>query len=238
MKKDNREGIISYSDWLRSVPWTWYGTLNITSGYPSEYSAKKMFDEWIEELRRSEGNEKFGWFRVLGKNADGNNLYFRTLITGFRTRREVWEKRWAELGGDALIQRYDDEQDGIAYILESMGDNGDANCDYQLPKNLSSTADFVKDKTAPATLQVNGIDYKTTLPELKKLFVEYRLLEIALVGNWADINDPTIRATVTVKDYASGARAAGALDGTELRGLKMKVSLVNEVSLVDEELVE
>jgi hypothetical protein len=228
MKNDNRqETIKGFPDRLRDVPWTWFGTLNITSRYPSEYSAKKMFAEWIEGLRRSEGNEKFGWFRVLGKNADGNNLYFRTLITGLSPRREVWEKRWAELGGDALIRRFDDEQDGIAYIQESIGDDGDDNCDFQLPKNLSSTADFVKDKTAPATLHVDGMDSSTTLLELKKLFMPYRLLEIAFVGNWTDINDPTISATVTVKDYASAASAVGFLDKKiELGREKIRVSLV------------
>jgi hypothetical protein len=93
-----------YNRWLRGFSWSWFATLKITSGIPSERRAKELFDRWISDLRRSEGSKTFRWFRVLERGGSGQNLHFHLLVGGFRNRLKHWERRWNMLGGNALIE--------------------------------------------------------------------------------------------------------------------------------------
>jgi integrase len=66
-----------YNRWLRRQSWSWFATLKITSGIPSERRAKEFFDRWISDLRRSEGSKTFRWFRVLEHGGSGYDLLTR-----------------------------------------------------------------------------------------------------------------------------------------------------------------
>jgi hypothetical protein len=118
---------------LEQYGWDWFATLKITSGIPSERRAKNLCDKWLSDLRRTEGGEDFRWFRVLERGANGGNLHFHMLLGGLRNRRKVWQQKWNNLGGDALITRLDPEKGESFYLLKSMGNDGDLNCDFELP---------------------------------------------------------------------------------------------------------
>jgi hypothetical protein len=129
-----------YDDWLRLFTWAWYATLKIRSGIPSERRAKRMFAQWISDLRRSEGTKNFRYFRVMEKGGSGQNLHFHVLIGGLRdgSRLKHWESQWNELGGDALIGKFDPDKNGILYMLKEMDDDGNLDIDFSLPRREQS----------------------------------------------------------------------------------------------------
>src|SRR5437868_991935 len=132
--QDKRElAIQEYAKWLGGYRWDWFGTLKITSGIPSDGAAKKMVTRWISELGQREGGRNFRWACVLERGALGNNRHLHVLVGGLRNRRKHAERRWRDLGGDALIDVYDSSRKGILYMLKSMGDNGDLEIDLKLP---------------------------------------------------------------------------------------------------------
>jgi hypothetical protein len=127
-----------YSRWLRRYSWSWFVTLKITSGIPSERRAKKLFNEWISELRRQEGTRNFRWVRVMERGGSGNNLHFHVLIGGLRNRMRRWELQWNGLGGDALIGKFDSDKDGILYMMKEMDVDGNLDIDFSLPRREQS----------------------------------------------------------------------------------------------------
>ena len=133
--EDIRERTIqSYREWLQQYQWSWFGTLKSTSGFPSENKAKKRFDDWIANLRRTDGGGDFRWFRALERGIGGTNIHFHTVIGGLRNRPSFWQKRWDDLGGEALITRYDPEKKGILYILKDVSRDGDSNFDFEFER--------------------------------------------------------------------------------------------------------
>lgn len=127
-----------YNRWLRRYSWAWFGTLNITSGMPSERRAKELFAQWISDLRRSEGAEDFRWVRVMERGGSGQNLHFHVLVGGLRNRRKHWESQWEELGGEALIGKFDPDKEAILYMMKEMDDRGNLEIDFCLPNHKQS----------------------------------------------------------------------------------------------------
>jgi hypothetical protein len=122
-----------YNDWLRRYSWSWFVTLKITSGIPSERRAKEMFARWISDLRRDEGTEHFRWVRVMERGGSGQNLHFHVLVGGLRNRRQHWESQWKQMGGEALIGKFDPAKEAILYITKEMDDSGNLDIDFCLP---------------------------------------------------------------------------------------------------------
>jgi hypothetical protein len=132
---DAREVTIQqYKTWLEEFRWNWYATLKLTSGAPTDRRAERLFGQWIEELGKAEGTSRFRWFRVLERGFAGDNPHFHVLIGGLRNRNRYWEKKWSDLGGNALITPFDPTQKGILYMLKSVDENGDIDCDFKLPR--------------------------------------------------------------------------------------------------------
>jgi hypothetical protein len=125
----------NYAAWFSDYRWQWFTTLKITSGRPSRRRAIATFDQWITEMAEQEGSSRFRWVRVLEEGASGDHFHFHSVIGGFRSRTAHWTKRWAELGGEALIESYNPEEEGIPYILKTMKRDGDIDLDFRLPQN-------------------------------------------------------------------------------------------------------
>jgi hypothetical protein len=137
--EDRTEGLKQeYKRWLRRYSWAWFGTLKITSGMPSKRRANQMFERWISELRRTEGAEDFRWVRVLEKGGSGQNLHFHVLVGGLRNRRKHWEAEWIQLGGEALIGKFDPAKEAILYMTKEMNDSGNLDIDFCLPNRKQS----------------------------------------------------------------------------------------------------
>jgi hypothetical protein len=232
MKDRREESIQEYRRWLERFQWDWFGTLKVTSGIPSERRAREMFDAWISRLRQAEGTGDFRWFRVLERGADGGNLHFHMLIGGLKNREDRWAQKWNDLGGNAVITPYDPEQDGVPYLLKGMDDDGNLNCDFELPikkEVRDATNDLSRrSRSTPTTIRVNRIDGKTTTTELKGLFKRFgRVVEIGILE--ARDGDRTLMsATVTMADPYSALDAVRQLDGFNLRGLPIEVSILGE----------
>ena len=127
-----------YDRWFRHYSWAWFGTLKIASGMPSERRAKDLFRQWISDLRRSEGTEDFRWVRVMERGATGQNLHFHVLVGCLRNRRQHWESQWEELGGEALIGKFDPDKKAILYMTKEMDDSGNLDIDFRLPDQKQS----------------------------------------------------------------------------------------------------
>jgi hypothetical protein len=235
MADRREEAIQEYKRWLQRYTWIWFCTLKVTSGgINSTGRALSMFYRWIGDVRRAEGGDKFRWFRVLETGADGNNPHFHLLVGGIKKRERIWQERWNDLGGDAVVTPYDADQEGILYMLKGMDKNGDLDCDYSLPakKNAQDAVDdevLQETKSAPAVVLVNGIDGKTTPAELKKPFKRFgRVLEIAVVGSWDEEDRTMLSATITMQDAEAAAAAARELDGLKFWGVAIEVSLASK----------
>jgi hypothetical protein len=181
--------IQGYHRWLKNFDWAWYATLKVTSGAPSITRAEKLFDRWVLELRAKEGGSDFRWVRVMELGRFGANPHFHALIGGLRNRTKYWESRWNELGGDALISRFDPERQGIFYMLKDTNESGDLNIDFDLSQSGgvagSSPVKAPGDQTAAqglTKLRIDEIDEKTRPQDLRKLFSESgRVLEAGVV---------------------------------------------------------
>lgn len=225
---DKREDIIqSYRQWLEQYSWDWFGTLKVDSGIPSVRRAKKMCDDYISNLRQAEGDDDFHFFRVLERGIGGSNFHFHLLIGGLRDRRKVWEQKWK---GDAQLSDYKPNQKGILYALKDMDDEGDLDCDFDLPdgKKINAPVEAVPErrKSRPMCLRVDGIDRETTVLELRRLFkLHGRVVEIEILER-KDDEQILMSAIVTMADSNAAVDAAQLLDGEELRGMPIRVRVV------------
>jgi hypothetical protein len=231
MKDKREESIQEYRRWLETFGWDWFGTLKVTSGIPSKRRARALCDSWTSGLRQAEGTEEFRWFRVLERGIGEDNLHYHILVGGLRNRREVWVQRWKELGGEALITPYNPAEKGILYLLKDMGSNGDLDYDCELPPTKKRIVAPIKglsrqSTSTPTAIRVDRIDGETTTTELKRLFKRFgRVLEIGIYE--ARNGDRTVMsATVVMDDLYAALEAERQLDGFELRGLPIKVSIL------------
>jgi hypothetical protein len=232
--KDKRENAIQgYRQLLEQYGWSWFATLKITSGIPSERRAKNLCDKWLSDLRRTEGDENFRWFRVPERGASGSNLHFHVLVGGLRNRRKVWQQEWSALGGDAVISKFDPNRKAILYLLKGTGGNGDLDFDFELPtpkSGLAAGGDLsAHGKATPASVRVDRLDERVTVTELKRLFKPFgRIWEVGIVESAVDGDRTSMSASVTFSDTQAARNAARELDGFELRGLPVRVSVLGE----------
>jgi hypothetical protein len=133
-KVDRREQAIQqYREWLDQFRWDLYCTLKIVSGRPSDRHAKNLFDRWIKDVETTDGGSRFRWVRVMEYGSLKSNPHFHVLIGGLRNRAKFWERKWSDLGGNALITPFDAKQLGILYMLKSVDGNGDVDIEFKLP---------------------------------------------------------------------------------------------------------
>lgn len=231
MKDRREESIQEFRRWLEEYTWALYCNLKITSGIPSDRRARKIFDEWISDLRRVEGGDNFRWFRVQERGIGGNNLHFHALIGGLQNRRIRLERKWNDLGGDALITPFDPEQNGILYLLKSMSKDGDLDFDCQLPpkkKPGDGAGESLEwKKITPGTVLVRRIDDKTTVNELRSLFKPYgTITEIEILETRIERDRTQISATITFENSFAASLAIDGLNQADFRDSDLWVSLL------------
>jgi len=56
LKQERERRINEYQKWLRMYPWTWFATLEVTAS--TDVEAKGLFQDWIMELERADGNNE------------------------------------------------------------------------------------------------------------------------------------------------------------------------------------
>jgi RNA recognition motif. (a.k.a. RRM, RBD, or RNP domain) len=177
-EQDKREQAIQeYKRWLQRFSWSWFGTLKITSGAPTDAAAKRLFGIWVSEIKRVEAGCSFRWVSVLERGRMKTNRHFHVLVGGLRNRRREAESRWNFLGGNAVIDRYDPERNGLLYMLKTMGEDGDIDIDFNLPGHTvpdalrSSSAEWETEQGNEAiTLRVECVSEDTNPAELRRLF--------------------------------------------------------------------
>jgi hypothetical protein len=222
MRDRAEESIQGYREWFANYRWSWIATLKLTSGVPKRWRVKQLFEAWISALRNEEGDEKFRWVRVIEPGRRGTNPHVHVLIGGLRNRMKTWENRWAELGGEAMIRRFDPKQEGILYMLKTTGSDGDLDIDYELPKSESSDDDLESTSfraEAAVMLRIEGIGEQTNLRDLRRLCENSaRILGITLhsVGG-------LVYALVAVA-RAEAEQAVEQLDQKLWRGTKIRVT--------------
>jgi hypothetical protein len=123
---------VGYEEWLSEYTWNWFITLKLTTGRPSKRRPVKLFHKWIERLKKEEGSKNFRWVCVREHGSQDDNPHLHILVGGLRSRRQRWERRWKQLGGDADIQWFDPQKNAINYMLKSMDSEGDLDIDYEL----------------------------------------------------------------------------------------------------------
>jgi hypothetical protein len=207
MRDRAEETIQSYRAWLDQFSWSWIATLKLTSFAPSKRRLKILFNAWIAALRNEEGGKDFRWAAVFEPGRMGTNPHFHVLIGGLRNRMKSWEARWTELGGEALIHRFDPDQKGILYLLKTTDSDGNLDIDMELPKFGSDDDQEVESLRAePATtLRVEGINERTSVQDLRRLFEDSaRVLGITIhsVGGivYALVAVAQVEAEVAVKE--------------------------------------
>lgn len=231
MKDRREESIQEFNSWLKAYTWAWYCNLKITSGIPSVRRARNILDKWLSDLRREEGGENFRWFWVLERGSSGgNNLHFHALIGGLQNRRKLWEQKWNELGGDALITTFDPERKGILYLLQGMSKDGDLDFDCRLPpekQNGDGAEESLQEKQIiPATVLVENIDDITTLRELRRLFEPYgTIMEIAILETRVERDRTLLTAAITFGNAFCAANAVMGRNAAKLGKNEIRVSL-------------
>jgi hypothetical protein len=132
---DRRETLIrGYNGFLKRYGWEWFGSLQLASGKPTTKEAEKRFNAWIERLKAEEGGTKFRWVRIIEPGYGRRNPHLHILVGGLISRRLKWERRWDELGGNAQIDVYDRNRNGVLYVPKTMESNGTIDVDFKLPK--------------------------------------------------------------------------------------------------------
>jgi hypothetical protein len=135
---NRREELIeAYAEFLNRFDWDWFVTLTFR-GFPSASKANRVFAQFIYELKKSAGGWDFRWFRVTEKGRFGGGLHFHSLIGGLKSaaQRTRWKCRWEQIAGDARIEPYDPDEDGIYYILKTLNTGGDYEFDMDLGQGL------------------------------------------------------------------------------------------------------
>jgi hypothetical protein len=177
-RQERREQAIQeYAQWLGKYGWTWYGTLNIRSGTPSDSFAKELLHDWLSEIKRLEGGPQFRYFAVMERGSITRHRHYHVLVGGLRNRRKEAISRWNFLGGDAVIQSYDPAKNGILYALKTMDDSGNLASDFDLPKwgpEFSAAPEGVfpaePETQTTTSLRVSNLSEKISPHDLRELF--------------------------------------------------------------------
>ena len=75
----------------------------------------------VGEIESSDGGKDFRWVRVTEHGADGSNLHFHVLIGGLRKGTATrWVSRWNAIAGEAKVEQFNPDEDGIFYILKGF----------------------------------------------------------------------------------------------------------------------
>lgn len=127
------ELIDAYESWFLSFTWSIWGTLTFR-GSPSTARAIKLFDAWINEVKKHDGGKHFRWVRVTEKGAFGDNVHFHILLGGLRDASKYpLMFSWEEIAGTADLYYFDPCRRGVGYMFKSAEPGKDFAVDFHLP---------------------------------------------------------------------------------------------------------
>lgn len=122
----------SYANFISEWDWQWFATLTFR-GLASKSRAERRFEEWINTLKCEVGHTRFRYVRVT-ERGETAGLHFHLLVGGLRnTSPNRWIRLWEKLGGDAQIEAFDEEKNGIRYILKTLSPDGDIDIEFEFP---------------------------------------------------------------------------------------------------------
>jgi len=132
-----RRLVESYAEFLKRWRWDWFATLTFR-GVRSSATAKTLFNRWIADVENLDGESDFRWVRVTEKGPAGTTPHFHVLVGGLKTARDRGrcERRWSDLAGDARVEQFDPEQDGILYMLKTLQPHKDFDIDMKLDSRV------------------------------------------------------------------------------------------------------
>jgi RNA recognition motif-containing protein len=152
---------------------------------------------------------------------------FQVLIGGLRDRDLDWNLKWTRVG-EGSIKPFDPKSDDIPNMLKSTTQGGDiiSGSYFAADESRRERFTFLNRPSSPTTLMVRGIDGQTTLIELTRVFKKFgKLLDVTLSARM-DTNPVVVSASVTMEDLYPALDAEQKLDGYELRGRPIKVSIM------------
>lgn len=237
MKSKREVDIQRYLRLRERYTWPWYVTLEGAPGRFSERRATLLWEDWIYYLDADEGTDDFRWFRTFERAPGNASFRIHAIIGGLRNRTKIWEQRWIKTGGDARIDRFDPERDEILALLKNEQADGGLECDFELPTqrngNDDSTGDanevFPKRNGPPLTsVRVEWLDDRTTPSELRRLLDLFgQIEEIKIVETRLDDDRTQVAAIVTMQGPDAARKAEEEMDGFELRGRTLSVSVLS-----------
>jgi hypothetical protein len=130
----NRKDVIDgYEEWLKRFRWSLFGVLTFRRLLPSS-RAKRLFHQWIDEMRRADGAADFRWVCVTERGSFGDYLHFHILIGGLRVGSKwPWLFRWNEMAGECWLSYYHSRDGGLRYMLKKARPGHDFEIDMELP---------------------------------------------------------------------------------------------------------
>jgi hypothetical protein len=207
--------IRNYRRWARKSQWIWYVTTRGGLSVPARV-AKTLFNSWVSDLQSQEGEENFSWLRVMKANRLGANPDCRVLVGGLRNRMRYWESRFAALGGNATIARFDPSSDETDRMLDDVRDLDLLEIDCFFPQERSEVPTASSGLTR---VRIDQIGEDVSPGDLKKLFKVYGQSSETIV--YSDSREAY--GIVTLKDRAA-EDAIDDLDGSVWRGQTIEVS--------------
>ena len=119
--------------WLSEYKWDWFAKLKLDFGPSTRRQALLSFDNWLEVLEAREGGRHFRWVRVINHDGNWDNICLYVLVGGLRNRRDYYQRRWKELNGRGLIERFDPSLPAIKSMLKAIDRNEDLEIICEFP---------------------------------------------------------------------------------------------------------
>ena len=192
-----------YRRWLQEYSWSLYANLKVppaTNWMRRDY----MFDSWISSLRRREGTADFHWVSVAETRFIKTRPELHVWIGGLQSRLEYWASRWKQLGGNAVIERFDPERSETfcRNTVEAMDGYDILDVESEFPQDQTGDSvdeEIRKGDKGSVKLRVDSLDENTSLASLRFQFEKFgKVEEISLhMGETVD-EENLIYALVTM----------------------------------------
>jgi hypothetical protein len=123
----------AYANWIDAYHWQWFATLTFR-GYASVSNTNRRFKSWIDAVEKGTGTGTFRWVRVI-ERYPSNHLH--VLVGGIAdSRGEKWIELWENLAGDARIEPFDPDLNGIRYMLKTLEADAALDIDFHFSRGF------------------------------------------------------------------------------------------------------
>jgi len=206
--------------WLQEYSWSWSANLKLpadTNRMRREY----MFDNWISALRYRDGTADFHWVSVAEARFMKTRPEFHVLIGGLRSRLEYWASQWNQVGGTAIIEKFDPKRNEASFLprVDAMGDEDTLEVESEFPQGTSGDSwveEVLKENDRTIKLRVNRLDEDTSLAELRSQFEIFGKVEEISLHTGETLSGQTVvyaLVTLPLKNARRAKRLLKASDG-------------------------